>query len=170
MANERTHPIPTPAAMREAFDYNPETGQLMWKLWRGKPSAMRPAGSVHKDGYVYVKFQRQIMLVHRVAWVVQHGEWPALFIDHVNGDRTDNRLSNLRLATPLQSSRNVAASKRSKTGVRGVSWDRHKRQYIAQAKIGDQYCRLGHFGTVEEARDAYLSATRAAFGDFVRAA
>lgn len=95
-------PLPSLEELQERFNYDPETGQLTWKKppgFRAKPGD--PAGYLTTKGYLRVKLGESHYRVHRLIWKLSHGEDPpaGMDIDHINRDRTDNRLANLRLAT-----------------------------------------------------------------------
>lgn len=92
----------------ELFDYNPETGDLLWRprqltefpaekhgLTWNTAHAGKVAGYRHHLGYTCIRFDGRFYLAHRIIWMFVHGHWPNV-IDHINRDRTDNRLSNLR--------------------------------------------------------------------------
>jgi hypothetical protein len=76
--------------------YDPNTGLVYWKEWRGghgKPG--EEAGTLGANGYVYISISSRRYLLHRVAWLLSYREWPKQTINHINGIKTDNRLSNL---------------------------------------------------------------------------
>ena len=106
------------------------------------------------------------MLAHRVAWVMTHGEWPKEMIDHINGDRSDNRLCNLRQATRSQNLINSKLSSRNSSGFRGVSWCSAKQKWDARIYSATKLRLLGRFKTKEEAIAAYAAAAAELHGDF----
>lgn len=99
-------------------------------------------------GYLRVSIGRKRYKAHRVAWAIYYGEWPEDQIDHINGVRDDNRLSNLRAATNTENARNRRLPENSMSGVLGVRWD--KNRWVWRVEIGDRY-----LGSFESFRDAY---------------
>ena len=97
---------------------------------------------------------------HRLAWLYVHGAWPTGQIDHINGDRGDNRISNLRDVTPAlntQNQRRAARSNKS-SGLLGVTANRGR--WLAQISIGGKSRNLGRYATPEEAHAVYVAAKR----------
>ena len=155
--------------LRELLDYNPETGNFVWRktFFRMKEGVL--AGTAHSNGYWSLRVERKPYLAHRVAWFFVNGEWPAGLIDHINGDRRDNRIANLRIANQ---SENIANSKRFSTnssGFKGVSKTATGRW---RAYIVKNYRQiwLGVFDSPELAHDAYKAAAISLQGDFARVA
>jgi hypothetical protein len=99
-----------------------------------------------------------------------HGEIPKNQIDHVNGDKSDNRIENLRQATPTQNSCNVGKRARNKSGFKGVSYEpkSKKNPFIAQIQVGGKKVYLGCFQTAEVAHGAYVKASAELHGTFAR--
>src|SRR6185312_6411116 len=89
---------------REAFEYNPKTGELIWKLRRNKAGRVNGrefglvAGHIFGNGYRYVGIDGGTYLAHRLIWFIVTGKWPKSLIDHINGVKSDNRWRNLRPA------------------------------------------------------------------------
>lgn len=131
------------------------------------------AGSQTKGGYWAIGYKRNQYYVHRLVWLFEHGEWPAAEIDHINGDPSDNRISNLRQATHQQNNHNRARNK-TRTTPKGVDCQPSDmypyRPWRARIKVGDRRITLGYFATPEEASSAYKAAAEKHFGEFARAA
>lgn len=143
----------------EQIHYSPDTGVFTWPTARSGVRQGAAAGSVTRAGYVVIKIGRRQVRAHRLAWFLTQGEWPCGEIDHINGDRSDNRMANLRVVDRCGNSQNRKAAHRdSSHGFLGASWNvQHKRW---QAKIVAQKVRhhLGYFDTAEAAHAAYMQA------------
>jgi len=107
-------------------------------------------------GYLQIYIDRRPYLAHRLAWLYVHGEWPGSgYIDHVNGNKLDNRLNNLREATNGQNMQNqVRPHKNNRSGYLGVS--RSRDRYVAQIRKNNKTYHLGVFDTPEDAHARYL--------------
>lgn len=146
---------------RQFFSYNPETGDLAWRV---SPNNRVPVGRVvrAKDGggYYQVKVQGVTYKVHRLAWLITTGCWPVSFIDHINRDRADNRIANLREATPTENQFNRDSP------YRGVSYRKSRDAYVARITIDGVRTYLGYFKNVSDAERAYVRAARAHYPEF----
>lgn len=142
------------------LDYNPETGDI-------RDRGRVVTGKRMPIGYLRVQLGGHSYYAHRLAWFLMTGAWPSA-VDHVNGDRADNRWSNLRLATPSQNSSNARRSRSNTTGRKGVTT--YRGRFRAQICVQGQRKWLGDFISIEEAADAYARAAVDAFGEFARVA
>jgi len=115
------------------------------------------AGRVEDNGYVRVNIAGCRVLAHRLAWAFHNDGFPSAQIDHINGDRADNRLSNLRLATAAENLQNKRLPNGSNP-YRGVR-NSHGR-WQASIYVNKKFVHLGMFDTPEDARDAYIRAKR----------
>lgn len=146
--------------MKLWLGYDAETGVLTWL----QSSAARiHAGDVagHRNvlGYRTLNFKGRRYQAHHVAWAFHHGRWPAGILDHINGERDDNRVSNLREVTASENAQNKRRARSdNSTGVLGVT--RNYKRFRAQIGVGGKLVNLGSFATVEEASAAYLAAKR----------
>lgn len=154
----------TAERLREVINYDPETGALTWKIKRRKGNAGETAGSVSGGGYVQVGIDWGLHAAHRLAWLYVHGRYPDGDIDHINGDRTDNRLCNLRDVPRRMNAQNRRATL-ALTGVMGVSAKRGK--FVARIWDGESNLYLGTFATAEEAGAAYIDAKLRLHAGFV---
>lgn len=118
------------------------------------------------QGYVRIKVLGSSYKAHRLAWFYTYGSWPESEIDHINGKRSDNRISNLRLATPTQNSRNRKAKPNTKAGLKGASWHAARGKWQARIRVGGKSLFLGNFSTAEDASAAYSSAAKEHYGEF----
>lgn len=144
------------------FSYDPETGILIWKITNNRKKAGDEAGLVHiSDGSKVVTLFSKQYKYHRIAWLLHHGKWPDGVIDHINGIKTDNRISNLRDVSNLINAQNQRkAAKNNKTGYLGVSKRKRSVRWRASIKVNGLTKDLGTFATAEEAHQAYIVAKR----------
>ncbi len=149
--------------LREVLSFDSSTGAMCWSK-PPSPSRVKPgqvAGSVAKSGYLTIRIDRTLYLAHRLAWLYVHGEWPTQKIDHINGDKHDNRIANLRLATDRVNAQNVRKPQANNTsGFLGVTFCRWTNRWLAQIQTGGKHHNLGRFDTPELAHAAYLQAKR----------
>lgn len=155
--------------------YEPDTGQFIWlvrKNSRGGTVAPGKVAGTPKDGYVQIKIEGQQWRAHRLAWLLMTGSLPdkGREIDHVNGDRSDNRWVNLREATRSQNATNSGLSKKNKSGVRGISWIKRDSKWDARIRVNGTLHLIGRFAEKEDAIRARKDAERRLCGEFVRAA
>ena len=149
--------------LREIVDYDPETGILRWKKRNGNI-----VGSRHSQGYRETRIEGHRCYVHRIIWQYVYGSTPKNQIDHINGDRSDNRLCNLREATQQQNSGNMKIRSNNKTGIKGVCKSRKGNKWLAYIHLNYKTRYLGTFNNPERAHAAYLNAASKAFSEFVR--
>jgi len=164
MAQPYSNPVSIDV-VRAALEYNPETGDFKFKARRpGKVPA--GTGTLLRTGYRVVRFGQQKYLLHRLAWAIHYGRWPTGEIDHINGDKSDNRIANLREATRQQNCTNRRAY--GKSGYKGVV--ELNGRWMAQITIDGSRRGLGVYETPEAAHAAYVAVASKAYGEFFRAA
>ena len=139
--------------LKEVLHYSPETGEFQWKV---KPSKNRTTGCTvgtkAKSGYLAICIDYRIHLAHRLAWLYVTGFYPSHNIDHIDGDKLNNRFSNLRDVPQQINLQNQRGS--------GLGTSLKKGKYRANIGLNGVTYHLGTFATQDEAHDAYLSAKR----------
>lgn len=149
--------------VRSFLDYDPETGIFTRPLSAPRLAGTR-AGWQDRTGYRKISVARKEYLEHRVAWLLTHGSWPEE-LDHINGDPADNRICNLRLATRSQNCANRRVTKRSKSGIKGIS-QKSSGTWEARIALAGRGFYLGTFPTADAALAAYTQAAQKYHGEF----
>jgi len=142
-------------------------GELYWLKNVSNKKENSIAGGLVNTGYRRVMIHNKSYAVHRVIWEILKG--PILDgyqIDHINHNRADNRIENLRLATNKQNNQNKSVRKDSETKIKGVYWRQDTKKYRAKIKINGKENHLGYFDTSEEASIAYQEASKKLHGEF----
>ncbi|RLA59959.1 MAG: HNH endonuclease [Epsilonproteobacteria bacterium] len=145
--------------LTDLLDYSPITGEFVWK--KSINNAVKVgaiAGSLKKIGYRYIGIMGKRYLAHRLAWMYIHGSMPINHIDHINRNKDDNSICNLRDVTPVENGRNRNISKRNKSGINGVSFcNRNKKKpWSSSIVVFGKKKFLGYFASktdAEKARD-----------------
>jgi len=151
-----------------ALRYNPATGKLFWRDdWYPQSTEKREVG-YNDRGYIRFHHRGHVVFAHRVIWFLHYGEWPEKEIDHIDGDGTNNRIENLRLADRAQNSMNRPMYKCNKTGYKGVGRRCDERRYHARIGADNVLQSLGYYNTAEEAARAYDRKAIELHGDYAR--
>jgi len=133
--------------LKEALHYNPDTGVFTWvnlSPYARSAKIGDVAGYLDKkDGYMRIKVKGKQYLSHRLAWFYAHGVWPKHEVDHVNHDRADNRIVNLREVTRLENMRNASQYKTNTSGVTGVYWHKPTEKWQASIAVEGKLLYLG---------------------------
>ena len=150
----------TQAELMRFVDYRPETGEFFYRLDGYNNVYRRGDKAGHSDGangYLKMNIGGQKCRLHRLAWLYVYGEWPKQCIDHINGDRADNRIANLRDVPDIINSQNRRDAPSGSTGYRGVS-RKPSGRYVAQITVNYKNIMLGLYDSPEEAHSAYMAA------------
>jgi hypothetical protein len=151
----------TAERLRELLHYDTETGIFTWIVSTSvRVQVGDIAGCKNNEGYLQIKIDKRNHRAHRLAWLHTFGSWPTGQIDHINGQRSDNRIANLRSVTHSvnQQNRKFAQRSNKSTGLMGVS--RYGNGFRARIKLDGKSRNIGTFDTPELANAAYLSAKR----------
>lgn len=147
-------------AIKEMLSYDCETGVITRK------DTGRVLGRAHSSGYTTIYIMGKHFLAHRICWFLHYGEVPESCIDHINHNKTDNRICNLRKATIAENLRNRNRQLNNTTGFKGVSKISKTGKFRAQIKFNGKKKHLGCFLTADAAHDAYKSAASKLHGEF----
>ena len=143
--------------------YCPETGNIFYRVTRGSRAQKGSlAGGINKaDGYVQIVIARKLYRGHRIAWLLHYGKWPENSIDHIDGDRSNNRICNLREANGSENMQNQRKPPlHNSSGFLGVSFDKMRGKWKAVIQIhGKQKC-IGRFDNPHDASEAYIKKKR----------
>jgi len=150
--------ILTHERLTSVLDYDPKTGVFK----RRKATAVRGnvVGYARPDGYYCVGIDRKKYLAHRLAWFYVFGVWPEHEIDHIDQNKLNNRIANLRDATPSMNQHNRGIPSRNSTGYQGVSFEARTCKWVAQIVAQRKHYFLGRFNSPAAAHEAYLAAKR----------
>jgi len=131
--------------LKELLSYDPDTGVFVRRVRVANRHEGDAAGCVQKNGYHGISIDNRLYYSHRLAWLYVHGETPKKSIDHIDGNKTNNRLANLRLATYSENSMNSKMRADNSSGFKGVSWDASRRGWCAYLDAGGKRIKRGYF-------------------------
>lgn len=121
--------------------------------------------SIHKHGYPHARVNGEVVRIHQLIMPAKDG----YLVDHINGDKLDNRRSNLRYATVAQNQYNrKVGQKNNKSGYKGVWYREDQKKYRALIRFNNKLKHLGQYKTAEEAAEVYNNAAKSLFGDYAR--
>lgn len=150
----------TQQMLRDVFVYSPDSGEFFWRETRGSRAiAGGRAGGVTANGYWCIRVLGGLYQAHRLAWLYVHGQWPSEDIDHINGDRLDNRAANLRDVPNALNRQNTKRARRdSRTGLQGVTPYKKSGRFQARIKVAGKSVFLGVYDSAQLAHKRYLDA------------
>jgi len=155
--------------VQSKFRYEPETGHIYWiEPGKGKIKK-KPAGTKTNTGYMMIMIDKKRYYAHRLAWALYYSKWPNYQIDHINGDKVDNRINNLREATIAQNGKNYGFNKSNTSGEKGVCWSKSSNKWRSIIKVDGKQIHLGYFTDMKDAILARHKAEQKHFGEWRRA-
>lgn len=164
--------IITQKYLQEIFDY--KDGNLLWKnktvdsIGRSKNHLNgQIAGTLEKHGYLRVRVNNKNYLIHRLIFMYHYGYFP-IQVDHIDGNTLNNHIENLRQATNAQNCKNSKLSINNKSGVKGVSWHKASRKWMAHLQTVEKRHFIGYFNELDKAKIAIIEARNKLHGEFAR--
>lgn len=161
----------TAELLRQLISLDKDTGSLFWKergpeffgslayakAWNTRYANKPLALDKNSNGYLRITLLGKTYLAHRAVFAVHHGFLPET-IDHINKDRSDNRLENLRAASYAENNRNVGISKANTSGFKGVQWSKSRKRWRSVIWVDQRAIHLGFFDDKQKAVQAYAKA------------
>lgn len=145
----------TQKELKELLEYDENTGIFTWNLANSNRIKIGDMAGVYRfDGYLTIRINGKPYLAHRLAWLYIYGEWPKNQIDHINGIRDDNRITNLRNVTNRENHQNKKEHRGGK--LVGASFHKTANKWESQIQINGKRKFLGYYNTELEAHEAYL--------------
>lgn len=177
--------LPTVDRLKRLISYCPVSGEMTWKirpetefksnrypasrianLWN-KQWVGKRCGCDNGSGYIVTRIDGISIKAHRIAFAIHHSRWPVDMIDHINGIKSDNRISNLREVTRSQNLQNQRVRKGT-SNFKGVTWDKGMKSWLVQIRLDKVNRRVGFFANEVDAARAYDEAAANLFGEFAR--
>ncbi len=169
---EKPRKIVDAKLLPELMEYCPASGMLTWKVrketlfksrrdcnaWNTNFAGTPALNYINNHGYKMGRLLGVNVKAHRAIWAIETGDWPKLQIDHIDGDRANNRWDNLREVSAAENMKNRAICGHNKSGYTGVFWCKRKQMWMAYIIIGKRQTSLGHFSNIEDAAAARAAA------------
>lgn len=147
----------TQQRLKELFWYHASTGQFTRRISVGRHGCYRVGdvvGTKTPQGYIIIGVDKRRYMAHRLAWLYVYGAWPSNDIDHINQNKSDNRITNLRVVSRSENMHNVSLHKHNSSGYKGVSWHKPRQKWRAYIFLDYKQTHLGLFDKIEDAIDA----------------
>jgi len=153
--------LPDIERLRQLLDYDPVMGYFTWKefrRWSAKKGDI--AGTITSKGYINISIDGVDYKAHRLAWKISYNEDPINQVDHIDRNKTNNKLSNLRIVNNQQNQINTNIQRNNSSGVKGVYFNKKQNKWIARIGFNYKKVNLGSFETIEEAKVTYENAVK----------
>jgi hypothetical protein len=156
--------------LKKFFSYDHNSGKFyrLVRMGRVRPGLVESVPAF--NGYLYLGIGGKKYLHHRLAWFYVHGYWPSDEVDHIDGDKTNNAISNLRCASRAENEVNKGLKKSNTSGIKGVRWEKHTQKWYAFITVNAKMMSLGRYDSVADAVEARERVAKRIHGEFYRAA
>lgn len=159
-------PILSQEYLKQLFEY--KDGNLYWKIARSKRIKIgQKAGSIAKDKRERINIDKQFYLSHRLIYAFHYNQCPD-YIDHIDGNHSNNNIENLRPTTVPTNQWNRKIDSRNKSGIKGVCWDKFRNKWVSSVRKHNKNIYLGRFDTIQEAEKAVKIGRNELHGEFAR--
>lgn len=148
------HTYLTKKILKERLSYDPDSGVFIW-IKTGKT-----AGWKDQTGYIHIGINGKTYKAHRLAFLYMNGQLPEYEVDHINGDRSDNKWSNIRCVTRTENMRNQRKYKCNTSGHTGVFWHNRLNKWQANIRSEGKLRHIGYYEDIEDAVEARKLAER----------
>jgi hypothetical protein len=152
--------------LKSILDYDLDTGIFTWKVNKSKTAKAGDVAGWLDNGYRGIEINNKSYKAHRLAWLYVYGEMPKNLIDHVDGNRSNNKISNLREATYQTNSANYKTPKTNKSGVKNVSWYKNLNKWVVSISVEKTKKTIGYFDDLEFAELVAVEARNKYRGEF----
>lgn len=150
--------------LRRIFNYDPETGIFTWRFHRSSNLIDKVAGCSNHYGYWIIGIDNKRYMAHVIAWTMSHGYWPTFPLDHINLDKADNRIINLRASDKSNNGANRLPQKNNTSGYKGVFWHEVARKWMVQIRVRNKLIYGGLYDSAVAAAAAYDKLALEQFG------
>lgn len=151
---QRKNPKETLDTLKQILEYDPISGLLIWKVRRNSKTLIgNIAGSLLPTGYIRIYIDKVQHMAHQLAWLFTYGEWPNPMLDHIDGNRSNNRIENLRISNARINQLNRIEHR---NGNLPGTFQTKRLTWVSRININGKKVTLGSFKTEEEANQVYL--------------
>jgi|694.fasta_scaffold28737_8 hypothetical protein len=152
--------------LKSILDYNLDTGIFTWKVSKANRTKVGDVAGWSYNGYREIEINNKAYKAHRLAWLYVYGEMPKNLVDHIDGNRSNNKISNLREATYQENSENYKTPKTNKSGVKNVSWYKSLNKWVVSISIRKTKKTVGYYDDLELAELVAIEARNKYRGEF----
>lgn len=149
----------TQSKLHSILDYDPDTGIFTWKIAKGKSKIGKIAGNTNSRGYIRIMINSKQYLAHRLAWLYVNGEMPNQ-IDHINRNKSDNYISNLRNVSNIENHMNKGIFSNNKVSMSGIEFNKNAKKWRVRIQKEGKRFLIGYFNDLQEAKEARMKAQK----------
>lgn len=132
--------------------FNYKDGNIYWKQWKKGRRRNLIAGTINNNGYLKITIDGKQMYAHRIVWIMHNGNIDDGYeIDHINHNRSENRIENLRIVTRSENAKNLSMAANNKTGFTDVFFNKKRNKYFSSVKVGNNHIFGGWHYSIESA-------------------